>query len=84
VRAGADKEPCANGALTGSGDLHRSPVLTVGVGDIDDALRPVRRYGGKVAQPKLPVSGMGWSAYVLDSESNTIGLYQPYASAVGR
>jgi uncharacterized protein len=49
VRAGADKEPGANGALAGRGDLHRSPVLTVRVGDIDDVLRPVRRYGGKVA-----------------------------------
>lgn len=50
VRAGQDEEPGANGALTGRGDLHRSPVLTVGVDDIDDALRQVQRYGGKVAQ----------------------------------
>ena len=80
----ADEEPGANGALAGRGDLHRSPVLTVGVDDIDDALRPVRRYGGTVAQPKLPVPGIGWSAYVLDSEGNTIGLFQPDTSAAGR
>ena len=81
VRAGADEEPGANGALVSRGDLHRSPVLTVGVNDIDDALRQVQRYGGKVAQGKLPVPGMGWSAYVLDSEGNTIGLFQPDTSA---
>jgi hypothetical protein len=31
--------------------------------------------------PKLPVPGVGWSAYVLDSEGNTIGLFQPDTSA---
>jgi predicted enzyme related to lactoylglutathione lyase len=41
----------------------------------------VQRYGGTVAQDKLPVPGMGWSAYVLDSEGNTIGLFQPDTSA---
>ena len=84
ARAGQDEEPGANGALVSRGDLHRSPVLTVGVDDIDDALRRVQRYGGTVAQPKLPVPGMGWSAYVLDSEGNTIGLFQPDTGAVGR
>ena len=81
VRAGGDKEPGANGALVSRSDLHHSPVLTIGVDDIDDALSRVQRYGGKVAQGKLPVPGMGWSAYVLDSEGNTIGLFQPDTSA---
>ena len=80
-RAGEDEEPGANGALVSRSDLHHSPVLTVGVEDIDDALRRVQRYGGKVAQGKLPVPGMGRSAYVLDSEGNTIGLFQPDTSA---
>ena len=30
VRAGQDEEPGANGALVSCGDLHRTPVLTVG------------------------------------------------------
>ena len=81
VRAGEDEEPGANGALVGRSDLHHSPVLTIGVDDIDDALSRVERYGGEVAQGKLPVPGMGWSAYVLDSEGNTIGLFQPDTSA---
>ena len=80
VRAGEDEESGANGALVSRSDLHPSPVLTVGVEDIDDALRRVKRYG-KVAQGKLPVPGVGWSAYVLDSEGNTIGLFQPDTSA---
>ncbi len=77
ARAGADDEPGANGALVSRGDLHRSPVLIAGVADIDDVLRRVESCGGKVAQGKLPVPGMGWSAYVTDPEGNTIGLFQP-------
>jgi predicted enzyme related to lactoylglutathione lyase len=81
VRAGQDEEPGANGALVGRGVLHGSPVLTVGVDDVADALSRVQRCGGTVAQEKLPVPGVGWSAYVLDSEGNTIGLFQPDTSA---
>ena len=83
VRGGADDEPGANGALIGRGDLHRSPVLIVGVEDIDAALARVSSNGGKVLQARLPVPGVGWSAYVADSEGNTIGLFQgdPSASA---
>ena len=77
VRAGEDDEPGANGALVARGDLHRAPVLIAGVADIDSALRRVESCGGTVAQGKLPVPGMGWSAYVLDPEGNTIGLFQP-------
>jgi uncharacterized protein len=83
ARAGEDDEPGANGALIGRGDLHRSPVLIVGVEDLDSALRRVERVGGKVAQGKLPVPGVGWSAYILDSEGNTLGLFQPDTAAAG-
>ncbi len=76
VRAGADDEPGANGALVAREDLHRSPVLIAGVGDIDGILSRVVSCGGKVVQEKLPVPGVGWSAYVLDSEGNTIGVFQ--------
>ncbi|HEX6855023.1 MAG TPA: VOC family protein [Streptosporangiaceae bacterium] len=81
VRAGMDDEPGANGALISRSDLHRHPVLTVGVEDIDDALQRVQRDGGKVAQGKLPVPGVGWSAYILDPEGNIIGLFQPDTAA---
>ena len=49
-------------------------------GTADDVLNGLSR-GGKVAQGKMPVPGMGWSAYVLDSEGNTIGLFHQHTSA---
>jgi len=81
VRAGEDDEPGANGALIGRGDLHQSPILIVGVENIEAALLRIESSGGKVLQGKLPVPGVGWSAYVADSEGNTIGLFQDDATA---
>ena len=81
VRAGEDEEPGANGALVARGDLHHGPVLIAGIEDIDEVLRRIEACGGKIAQGKQPVPGMGWSAYILDPEGNTIGLFQPDTSA---
>jgi predicted enzyme related to lactoylglutathione lyase len=83
VRAGTDDEPGANGALLARGELHRSPVLIVGVNDLDAALARVESSGGRVLQGKLAVPGVGWAAYFADSEENTIGLFEPDANAVG-
>ncbi|HVB42812.1 MAG TPA: VOC family protein [Streptosporangiaceae bacterium] len=85
VRAGKEDEPGADGALLGRDDLHQSPVLIAGVEDIDDVLSRVQKFGGQVVQGKLPIPGMGWSAYLHDPEGNTIGLFQqdPTAAASG-
>lgn len=77
VTAGDDAEPGANGALIGRGDVHRTPVLVIGVEDLDATLREVEARGNQVVQGKLPVPGVGWSAYVVDTEGNTIGVFQP-------
>ena len=42
VNAGPENEPGANGALIGRGDIHRTPVLIIGVDDLDGALARVR------------------------------------------
>lgn len=81
VRAGGDEEPGANGALLHRDDLHRSPVLVAGVADIDDVLGRIGQCGGEVAHGKMPIPGVGWSAYVRDPEGNTIGLFQEDTSA---
>ncbi len=81
VRAGGEGEPGADGALVGREELHRSPVVIAGVADIDDTLSRVQSSGGEVLQGKLPIPGMGWSAYIRDPEGNTIGFFQGDASA---
>ncbi|MFZ0323807.1 MAG: VOC family protein [Actinomycetes bacterium] len=76
VRAGEPAELGADGALIGRADLHQHPILIAAVTDLDDALRRVQAAGGQVVQGKLPVPATGWSAYFVDSEGNTVGLFQ--------
>jgi predicted enzyme related to lactoylglutathione lyase len=76
VTAGAEDEAGANGALIARGDVHKSPVLIAGVADIDEAVQRVVQAGGRIVHAKLPVPGVGWSAYFTDPEGNTIGLFQ--------
>jgi uncharacterized protein len=82
VRAGADDEAGANGALITRSEVHRTPVVIAGVDDIDAALSRVQQSGGLIAHEKVPIPGVGWSAYVVDSEGNTIGLFQDDTSAL--
>jgi len=82
VIAGTDDEPGANGALIARGDVHRSPVLIAGVEDIDATVAKVEAGGGRILHGKLPVPGVGWSAYFVDPEGNTIGIFQPDPTAM--
>jgi len=54
----------------------KAPVITVTVANIDDAIKKVEKNGGKLVMPKQEVPGMGWNAYVKDSEGNVIGVWQ--------
>jgi hypothetical protein len=56
-------------------------VVTVGVDDIDAYLARALDLGARLALPKGPVPGMGWVAYVKDTEGNVMGLFQPDSSA---
>ena len=53
-----------------------NPVITIGVDEIDDALKAVEASGGTVVTPKTPMPGMGAFAYFTDSEGNVMGLFQ--------
>ena len=77
VEAGADDEPGANGALIGRGDIHATPVLIVGVADLDATIAKVEGAGGTMLQGRMEIPGVGWSAYMKDTEGNTIGLFEP-------
>lgn len=52
-------------------------VITVEVHDVEKSLQQVVRNGGKVLRGKMEVPGVGWTAYVQDTEGNPLGLIQP-------
>ena len=65
-----------NGGMLARQDPITSPVITIGVENLDDALARIEKLGGKVAIGRQPVGDMGFSAYVHDTEGNLIGLWQ--------
>lgn len=56
-------------------------VCTVDVPAIDEALEKARSLGATLALPKMPVPGVGWLAYVKDTEGNLLGMITMDASA---
>jgi predicted enzyme related to lactoylglutathione lyase len=46
------------------------------VPSIDAALETIERLGGSTVVPKQPVGGMGFTAYVKDTEGNVVGLWE--------
>jgi predicted enzyme related to lactoylglutathione lyase len=74
------QQPTEPGAING-GMMKRSsrtpsPVITIGVASIDEALKKVEAGGGSVVAPREEIPGMGAYAYFKDSEGNTLGLWE--------
>ena len=51
-----------------------SYVCTADVPSVDEYVNKVLSAGGQVALPKMPIPGIGWLAYVKDTEGNLLGL----------
>ena len=56
-------------------------VCTVDVESVDQSVEKGTALGGVVALPKMPIPGVGWLAYLQDSEGNTFGVMQADPSA---
>lgn len=65
-----------NGGMMSRAAPVTGPVITIDVPDIDAALSTVKSLGGTVVQGRQTVGDMGYTAYVADTEGNTIGLWQ--------
>ena len=71
------KDPGAiNGGLMPRSDMAKSPIIAMEVSSVDEYIKKVEGMGGKVVMPKTEIGGMGYYAYVTDSEGNTIGLWE--------
>jgi uncharacterized protein len=73
--------PTEPGAING-GMMQRdarittSPVITIDVDGIDDALKQIEDKGGSTVLPRTPIPGMGAFAYFKDPEGNVLGLWE--------
>lgn len=78
---GPESEPGINGGLGKRDPSMPCTVNTVGVPDIDAHAKIVEANGGKLVTPTMPLPGIGWLRYCMDTEGNAFGLYQDDPSA---
>ncbi len=83
VRTGAEGTPGIDGGLLlrhGAAPAPGAPVsafiCTMDVADVDASVAQGTSLGGTVALPKMAVPGVGWLAYLLDTEGNIFGMMQ--------
>lgn len=85
---GPDTERGINGGLVRrrgdrptEGQAVNSFVCTVEVPNLDECLAQAATLGAELALAKMPVPGVGWLAYIKDTEGNLLGLMQPDPAA---
>jgi len=66
-RQGANPDPADPTPMIGD-------VCTVDVDDVDAFVAKALSLGGLSAVPKMAIPGVGWLAYVKDTQSNLLGL----------
>lgn len=73
---GDEKLPGINGGLIKKKSIEHPLVISIEVSDIDIAIEKIKKSGGKIALPKMPIPTVGWVAYFKDPEGNIHGLWQ--------
>ncbi len=83
ITTGADTERGINGGMIrrmGPGPLEMQAVnayvCTISVTAIDESVAKALAAGGVLALEKMPIPGIGWLAYVKDTEGNIVGIMQ--------
>jgi predicted enzyme related to lactoylglutathione lyase len=64
------------GPTPADGQAVNAFVCTVAVDAVDAVLVQSTAAGGSTAVPKMPVPGVGWLAYLKDTEGNLVGVMQ--------
>ena len=86
ITTGPEGEPGINGGLMRreaerDGSSPTAYICTVSVPAIDEYMSKVAASGGTVTTPKMPIPGIGWFAYCLDTEGNQFGIMENDESA---
>ena len=80
VTTGADGQPGINGGLMKNTTV-KTTTNTIGVESVDAAIGAVIKAGGPLVMPKTPIPGVGYFAYLTDTEGNLFGVMQPDSNA---
>jgi predicted enzyme related to lactoylglutathione lyase len=88
ITTGPSDQPGIDGGLVarrGPPPAEGQPVnawpCTIGVDDLDATFAQALAHGATTAVPRMAIPGVGWLAYVKDTEGNILGLMQPDTAA---
>jgi predicted enzyme related to lactoylglutathione lyase len=73
---GMPTRPGVNGGLMKRMHPQQPWANYFNVESVDDYVKKAESLGGQLALAKTPVPGMGWFAYIKDTEGNIFGLWQ--------
>lgn len=73
----------SGGGLTPRTENLTAPRSYVEVDSIDDALATIVELGGRVVEPKAPISDTSWYAVFEDLDGNALALYEGTTSTDG-
>ncbi len=76
IMTGEEDKPGIDGGLARREDPTTGVENTIDVKDLDASLANVKANGGKVIRPRMAVPGVGWMAYIKDTEGNVFGLME--------
>lgn len=65
-----------NGGMMKRNELIQSPVITINVESIKDALERIGELGGEIMGEIMEIGEMGFAAYFKDTEGNILGLWE--------
>ena len=76
IMTGEEDKPGIDGGLARREDPTIGVENTIDVKDLDASLANVKAHGGEVIRPRMAVPGVGWMAYIKDTEGNVFGLME--------
>jgi predicted enzyme related to lactoylglutathione lyase len=65
-----------NGAITARNPIQAAVTNVIQVSSIEEYLPKIEAAGGAIVHGKMPINGIGWTAYFKDTEGNIHGLFQ--------
>lgn len=65
-----------NGGMLKRDPTGPNPIIVIDVPSIDEHVKKIESFGGKVVMPKIPIGDFGFYSRVSDTEGNIIGLWQ--------
>jgi len=82
IMTGDEDKPGIDGGLARREDPETGVENTIDVKNLDQTLAAVKANGGTILRPRMAVPGVGWMAYIKDTEGNTFGLMESDENAV--